>query len=285
MEFNLSPGDFNPDNAIMVNNNLYDIGTRNIRWDDPKGFNGYDTSKVVVEVEDRKTGKVKKKVIKGRRYGSNLFAKRSGGIDAIIQQGIHHTGGYLPKVTFNTLHNTRKLSVTYILSDMGVNYQTLDVVEQSWHMGKHNKTSFGIECCLRPDAKDYPEAYSSRMCVKHGLAPHETMEQYIQGRNRLVFAMPDDQVDALVKISAGTWAALANEKGPLYIANNAAAPLFPSDNKGNINMDYIENSVKHEGLLLHSNASPRKWDAAGIPDIREFEGRVSAMFYEYLKRL
>ena len=150
-------GPFNRDNAFCLNGNYFDIGVPVIKWDDEDGLNSYDTSKHVTFIDDRKTGKRIKKVVKGKRY-----SKRKGGLAAINKIVQHHTGGFTAQQAFNTLHNERKLSVQF-LTDVkdgkGVVYQPLDAIERAWQAGELNGSSVGIENVLYPDAEGNPGAY------------------------------------------------------------------------------------------------------------------------------
>ena len=279
-QFNLTPGEFDDSKAISYNGNLYDIGVTTIRWDNPIGLNAYDTSKFVHWEEDRKTGKKVKKVVKGKRYG-----KRWGGISAIKVFALHHTGGYTPEATFRTLHEIRKLSVPHILGDNGINYQTLDPIVKAWHIGKMNPISDGVEVCSFADAESNPGAYSKKKRDKLGVSTHKIVGQFIQGADREVFELPKSQVDALVKLVAGSWVARANERGPIYLNNNPAAPLFMVNDEGKVLMNFSKNVKNHEGIILHANSSEFKWDMAGIVNMEAFEERVSDTFYKFLNKM
>jgi len=267
--------------AISVNGNLYEIGVPVMRWDEPGGYNGYSTKKYVTEVEDRKTGKVKKKVVKGKRYSKRALTQ-AGAIKKVSSFTIHHTGGYTPGSCFNTLHNDRKLSVHFIIDDFGTIYQTLDVIEKAWHAGSQNKCSVGVECCLRPDAKKHPDAYRASKCARLGLAPHEEIiSQHIQGSDKSVYAMPKDQVESLSKLVAGVWHARSKELPPDYSLKAYVPPIFPGV-EGDIPTDFSPAYKKHVGLVLHAHVSPRKWDAAGLR-LREFELSVAEDFRKFQK--
>ncbi len=272
-----------PRNSIVFFGELWDVGRRVKKWYERGGFDGYNKKKSVVTYEDRKTGKTKKKVIRGKRYGGR-FPRPGRGVKAIKQGLIHHTGGYLPGVCFNTLHNNRKLSVQFIVDDWGTIYQTMDVKEIAWHGGKQNRSSFGIECCLRPDAVANPEAYREAKCNRFNLAPHKVGRCYIQGRWRSVFIMPDHQVDALARLLAVTWFArdIALGKYAFMSGETMIAPKFPERVTGMDeivvpDMDFRKEYRKHEGLVMHSNVSKKKWDAAGL-NAEFLEDRVSDLY-------
>ena len=270
---------FNRDTAICLNGNYYDIGVPVVKWDDPKGFNSYDTSKNAYFIDDRKTGKRIKKVVKGKRY-----SKRRGGLAAINKIVQHHTGGLTAERAFQTLHNERRLSVQF-LTDMkngeGIIYQPLDAIECAWQAGDLNGSSIGIENVLYPDAEGNPAAYNEKRCKKLGLEPHEIGEVYIQGNTHEVFLLPEKQVEALVALTAGIWAALKYED---ILADNDkfSAPLFMDGKDGYPSMDFNKKYKSHVGMLFHANSKAAKWDLAGLKDPKDFEKRVSDKFYEFV---
>jgi hypothetical protein len=270
---------FNRDNAICVNGVYYDIGTKVLKWDDAMGLNSYDTSKRVWYEDCRKTGKRIKHSIKGKRY-----SKRKGGLAAIKQIVQHHTGGFTARQAFNTLHFERKLSVQFLTDDKGVIYQPLDAVECAWHAGDLNRTSIGIENALYPSAATKPEAYSEERCKRLGLDPHEVGKVYIQGSTHKVFLLTEKQLECLIKLTAGIWAALAYED--ILNFKDPVPPYFmrnPSGN-GSVLKDFSPDYKHHEGQLLHANSKKSKWDLAGIQDLEKFQTDVANQFYKFVEK-
>lgn len=277
-KFNLTEGDFCEETAICVNGNLYDIGVKTVRWDNPKGFNAYSTKPFTTTSEDRKTGKTTQKTVQGKRYQA-----RKSGLLSINQFMLHHTGGFSVGPCFETLHNQRKLSVHFILDEDGTIYQTLDVKECAWHGGSHNNQSVGVECVLYPDADNNSGMYSPDRQKKYNLLPHDIIDQYIQGDTRKVFAIPSGQRESLAKLVAGTWVALANELN--HNSTFMEPPVFMEDDKGETLMDFSPSAKAHTGMILHANASAEKWDLAGLGDYDEFESEVSKFFFDFQKSL
>lgn len=267
----------NPDTSIVFFGELWDIGVRVVKWYERGGYDGYATNRVIVKREDRRTGKVKTKVIKGKRYGRR-FPPTKRKISDITQFVVHHTGGFLPGVCFNTLHNERKLSVQFIIDDFGVIYQTMDCMEIAWHGGPQNPISLGAELCLYPLADINPEAYRKSKRDRFGLAPHDIGQCYIQGKKRTVFLMPNDQVESVSFLIAGVWAARDSNIDGLKLP-----PVFPERSSGEgPDLNFSEEHKQHEGIVLHANVSEIKWDAAGIDPV-EVEDRVSVIYYSHKK--
>ena len=244
-----------------------DIGTDVITWKDKGGFNGYTTEKVIFEEEDRKTGKIKKKIIKGKRYG-----RRRKGLDGIKQIVIHHSGGdgSNPRNMYNTLYNRRGLSCHFAVEDDGRIYQFNDIIDRCFHAGKHNKISVGIECCLYPLANKKPDFYSKKRNKRNGNLPHGTMIDNIHGRPIKVFKFTHPQIEALVKLCAGIW----------YGAGHLATiPAFYRDNNHQIPRTVIDNPLEHVGLIGHLQCTKNKIDPAGFP-WEEFERKLIDYYYE-----
>jgi hypothetical protein len=264
--------------AIAVGGDLFSIGVPVIRWDQGRGLDAYATNRAVVETEDRRTGKVKHRVIKGRRYGGRLMKgrRKPGKVTQIV---IHHTGGFTAERAYETLHNRRKLSVQFIVADNGLVYQTLDALETAWHAGKANKCSVGIECCLYPDAERNPGAYSPKRQAKFGVAKHAEIEQELQGVEREVFAMPDDQITALTELCAGIWHALGHKRTPVF------PPAGDSGDRDlvlrQVPLVYLPWAREHVGMVMHLHLSRRKWDAAGL-DPEAFEEAVGDSWVDML---
>lgn len=250
------------DTSICVGGQLFNIGTTVKRWNQPEGFNGYDESRVEVKETDRKTGKEKIIVIRGKRYNKSIPSR----INKIKQFVVHHTGGFKASTAFNTLHNERKLSAQFIINDDGLVYQTIDATDIAWQAGSANGISVGAECVLRPFVAEDPDAYSDYRCNKLGLQPHIETEQILRGRKILVYKMPDKQVDALARVIAGIW--LARYTHPLSVLKgeltaNRRSPKFPRSND-TIPMYTLSEWDKHIGMILHLHISEDKRDAVGL---------------------
>ena len=266
--------DVNPDTSIVFFGRLFDVGVRVMKWYEKGGYDGYSTKKHVIREEDRKTGKMKVvKVIKGKRYGGR-WPRPGRKLEAISQLMVHHTGGYLPGVCFNTLHNERRISVQFIIDDKGVIYQTMDAKEIAWQAGGQNRCSIGYELCLYPKAWSNPGAYRPSKCKRLGLAEHEVKVCYTQGKDRKVFMMPEAQVESLAFLLSGTWFA----RNCLLHGRAIAPPVFPRRPAGKgIDHDFAERHKQHEGLVIHANVTPKKWDATGV-DLTKLEKRVATIY-------
>jgi hypothetical protein len=263
----------------------FNIGTRVIKWNEPEGFDGYDTTRVEHREMDRRTGRMRTKVIKGKRYNS-----RKHGLEGISQIMIHHTGGDGNGAgnVFNTLHNARGLSVHFVVDDDGMIWQFLDCQERAWHGGLHNDISVGIECNLYPLADERPNYYSPERCRRLNNLSHEVREEVIHGRKLRTFQFTDPQVAALCKLCAGIWIATAVMARGAKVDNNVKrylalgkSPMFPRVMSGDkIPRTKINQPKRHIGLIGHLQCTRNKIDPAGFP-WEQFEaqcGRTTERF-------
>ena len=283
---------FNGDNAFVLDQVAFDIGTRVIKWWEPGGFGQYETNRVVLKEEDNDTGKVKTRIIQGKRY-----YERKNGVLGIRQVFIHHSGADRenPGVMRDVLHNQRGLSVQFAHEDDGRIYQFLDAVEAAKHAGKHNQISIGTECCLWPDARKRPNYYSEANRARTGNLPHAVKEEILQGMKMKVFCFPDEQVEAVCRWAAGLWVAIGHlrwkmlGRGDDMALTFEHAPTFPRSGKGGRSAQTIPRQVykkalEHVGLIGHLQCSKRKWDPAGFP-WEKAEQRISELFYRFANEL
>jgi len=295
LQVSLSKGRFLKSNAFVLDGALFDIGTKVIKWDDPGGFDGYTTKRVVVKREDRRTGKTKTRVIQGKRYSD-----RPRGVGAVRQFFVHHSGGdgRDPTNMYNTLYMDRKLSVQFAIEDDGRIYQYNDAVDSCWHGGKHNPISIGVECCLFPLVDAKPNYYSAARRKRLGNLPHTQMVDVIHGQKIKVFCFTDPQVEALARLAAGCWIAcglLRNGKNGAWINDVDAdglyvgdyftvPPRFPRNRAEKIPRTVVADALKHIGLIGHLQASRRKIDPAGFP-WELFEDLTADYFFDFESKL
>lgn len=283
---------YNGANAIVVDGVAFDIGTRVIKWWEPDGYGQYETNRSVVKTEDLATGKVKTRVIQGKRY-----KKRKGGVAGVRQVFIHHSGADRedPGIMREVLHNQRGLSVQFAHEDDGRIYQFLDAVEAAKHAGKHNQISIGTECCLWPDARKRPNYYSAANRKRTGNLPHKKKTEVLQGMKKQVFCFTGPQVEAVCRWAAGLWVAAYalgenQRKGDYSVGLGSPVqlesmfrlpPRFPRNSKGQIPRKVFGRHLEHVGLIGHLQCSPRKWDPAGFP-WEEAELRIRDLFWEFV---
>ncbi len=254
--------------AIVVNGTPYDIGLPVTHWWEPGGFDGYVAERALVRTQNRKTGAVDERTIRGPRFGQRK-------LERVTQFLLHHSGGdgRDPANMYRTLWYDRGLSVQFACEDDGRVWQFLDVKEAAWHAGKHNGISVGVEACLFPLVSADPHFYDPDNCRKRGNVPHAQRMEVIQGQPMRVYVMPPAQVGALARLVAGTWAALRHETG---LSIFEAPPRLPRVN-GAIPMSVIGDPLSHAGMIGHLHCTAAKIDPAGFP-WAAFEEQVAAVF-------
>ena len=100
--------------SIVACGETFDIGRRVVLWDEPGGLNHYLENSAVTSSVDRKTGKIIKRTLTGKRY-----TPRNLKLEALQKKlnnfTVHHSVTYRAAETYNALHNGRKLSVNFII--------------------------------------------------------------------------------------------------------------------------------------------------------------------------
>jgi hypothetical protein len=239
--------------SIVVCGRKFDIGTRVVLWDEPRGFDAYSTHPYYTTEQDRQTGKEIKVVLtKGKRYSKRTAILRPGfeKLQRIVKQFfLHHSGLYRSRDTFHVLHNTRQLSVHFILDDDGTLYQTLDLREKAWHGGGNNSISVGIEIDSRADARKRPYAYDAAHQRKYRVGPRRVVADVINGHRFLGFDYSDAQYGTLIRLAKAM-----TEIFPLVKAE------FPTDEEGRIIKATLARPKAHAGFICHYHNSRSKWD-------------------------
>lgn len=245
--------------SIVVCGQKYDIGARVVLWDEPSGFNGYDTSTVTTKTTNRKTGKVTTNVVKGKRYGVRSILKPNPSLEQlqkmVTQIFLHHTGVQSAKTTFDVLHKERGISVQLILGEDGVLYQTMDIKEKSWQAGSNNAISVGIEICSRADARNFPDDYDEYHQQKFGLQPHKKRSDYVQKMWMLGYEYTDQQYDTLIRLAMVLKEVFPNTAGGIKYPVD-----FPRNAQGVVIESVLPNPLQHVGFTCHYHATSGKWD-------------------------
>jgi len=245
--------------CIVVCDKKYDIGTRVVLWNEPGGFSAYDTT--AYETQNRKTGKME--VVKGKRYKSRLALGGTPDLaklkKIVWQFGLHHSGLYRSKDTFETLQQ-RGLSVHFICDDDGTIYQCLDVRERAFHIGGNNAMSVGIEIDSRAAAGQYPDAYDEAHQKKYKVGPRKVKLDTIHGMKLKGFDYSDAQYNALIKLAKGLV-----EIFPLI------KPDFARE-KGEIIKTQLAEPKKHQGFICHFQVTTDKIDPIAFDFDRFLKG-------------
>lgn len=252
--------------CIVVCGKKYDIGTRVVLWDEPDGLNGYDTTRYVHRIQNRKTGKTKKRVVSGYRFSRRGWRRKrtlENLRKVVTQFFLHHDGMYRAKGTFHVLHVERGLSCHFLLDDDGTIYQTIDLWEKGWHGGNCNPVAVGIEIANRAMAGRFPTAYDKYHQKRHGVGPRRKRHDVINGRKLFGYEFNDKQYAALIHLGI-----VMTELFPLMGGEAADFPRV----QGKITKNTLAKPKRHRGFICHYHASKSKIDPISFDHQRFLDG-------------
>lgn len=147
---------------IVVAGHYVHTGTPVVLWTDPGGYDAYRVERRFAPIDESDWNTTHEKV-----HGMNSPARysmrkaglsdaeiervRGGGWDLPLLQRvvdqfvIHFDVAGTSRTCFKVLHDSRDLSVQFMLDVDGTIYQTLDCKERAWHATTSNSRSVGIE--------------------------------------------------------------------------------------------------------------------------------------------
>lgn len=142
---------------ISVAGRRFHTGAPVVLWTDPGGYDGYRVDKRFAPLDESDWEHSKQGLQSPNRYDSRTKdpalaeATRGGNwtldqlrenVDQIV---LHYDASGTSRQCFRTLHDSRGLSIHFMVDLDGTIYQTLDVKERAWHATKSNARSIGIE--------------------------------------------------------------------------------------------------------------------------------------------
>ena len=144
---------------IMVAGQLVHTRAPVVLWFDPGGYDAYRVERRFVPIDDAPWEVSGERLDSPNRFGlrraglsdEEIESVRGGGWEldqlrgVVDQFVIHYDASGTSRQCFKILHDTRGLSVHFLLDIDGTIYQTLDVKERAWHATKANDRSVGIE--------------------------------------------------------------------------------------------------------------------------------------------
>ncbi|MDX2035881.1 MAG: peptidoglycan recognition family protein [Isosphaeraceae bacterium] len=144
---------------IVVCGRLFHIGTPVVLWTDPGGYDAYRVERRFTPLAESGWDQSKTALARPNRFGmrsarlspEQIERVRGGGWDLPLLQDvvdqfvIHFDVCGTSKRCFQVLHDSRGLSVHFMLDIDGTIYQTLDLKESAWHATIANSRSVGIE--------------------------------------------------------------------------------------------------------------------------------------------
>ena len=284
---------------IVVAGQLFHTGAPVVLWTDPGGYDAYRTERRFAPYEESsyrattRAAATRPKQIgidSPNRYGLRESALteeqrelvRGGGWplellqDKVDQFVIHYDVAGTSQRCFYVLHDSRNLSVQFMLDIDGTIYQTMDAKERAWHAGTANSRSVGIEIAnmgayASGEADPFKQWYGkddkgrTRITVPERLkgggvrTPNfvgypirdELIVGEVQGRMRRQYDLTKQQYDSLIKLTAALCTVL-----PKIDAD------YPRDEQGRlINKVLTEDQYdNYSGVLGHYHVTSNKSD-------------------------
>ena len=147
---------------IMVCGQLFHTTAPVVLWTDPKGYDAYRVERRFSDIEKaswEESVKAVPSLDSPNRYGvrkdtlttEQLESVRGGGwtlplLQEVVDQFVmHYDVCGVSQNCFKVLHDSRGLSVHFMLDIDGTIYQTLDLKERAWHATISNSRSIGVE--------------------------------------------------------------------------------------------------------------------------------------------
>jgi PBP4 family serine-type D-alanyl-D-alanine carboxypeptidase len=284
-------------NEIMVSGQLFDIGTPVVLWTDPGGFDAYRTERRFAPWDEASfeattraaTTRPKEIQIKSPNrldYRWKVLTPEEleiarGGMplkmvqDKVDQFVIHYDVAGTSANCFKVLHDSRGLSVQFMLDIDGTIYQSCDLREACWQATKANHRGIGIEIAnmgsySSGESPLYKRWYGKDENGKPFIKVPDSLKKYIrtpnfvghpardemivgevQGRKQRQYDYTPQQYAALIKLTAGLCTVLPKIECD-----------YPRDENGNlINHALSDEQWKnYHGVLGHYHVQTNKSD-------------------------
>jgi len=274
---------------IVVAGQFVHTGTRVVLWMDPKGYDAYRVERRFSprnQSDWESSQQDERNLHSPNRYDMRSGALtdeeveriRGGGWDlptlqkVVDQFVIHYDACGTSRTCFKVLHDSRGLSVHFMLDLDGTIYQTLDLKERAWHATTSNTRSIGIEIANRgaeepgdPDfLKDWYHQDSNGTTlvipgtntqytvdfVGHPARP-EIVVGNLQGKTLRQYDFTPQQYTALQKLTATLCTVFPKIKCD-----------YPRDAAGNLVTNKLSDDVlaKYQGVLGHFHIQTNKVD-------------------------
>lgn len=275
---------------IVVAGQFFHTGTRVVLWMDPKGYDAYRVERRFCprnQSDWESSQQDERHLHSPNRYDTRSGALtdeeaervRGGGWDlptlqkVVDQFVLHYDACGTSRTCFKVLHDSRGLSVHFMLDLDGTIYQTLDLKERAWHATTSNTRSVGIEIANRgaeetgdPDLlKDWYHQDSNGTTI---IIPGTNNTQYtvdfvghparpnmiigdLQGKHLRQYDFTPQQYAALQKLTATLCTVFPKIKCD-----------YPRDAAGNLVTNKLADDVlaNYHGILGHFHIQTNKVD-------------------------
>ncbi|MFO0910810.1 MAG: peptidoglycan recognition family protein [Isosphaeraceae bacterium] len=280
---------------IVVCGQLFHTTAPVVLWTDPGGYDAYRVERRFTPLDQAgwDATKAAGSISSPNRYGTRSRGLspeqrelvRGGGWDLDILRGvvdqfvIHYDVAGTSKRCFQVLHDSRGLSVHFMLDLDGTIYQTLDLKERAWHATIANDRSVGIEIANMgaystksagkddPLAKWYEKTHDghTRLIIPGGLDKSgirnrskplrpdrdEPVVGTVQGQTLRQYDLTPQQYDSLIKLTATLCTVLPRIKCD-----------YPRDASGKLITSKLPDDQlsAYQGVLGHYHVQTNKTD-------------------------
>jgi N-acetylmuramoyl-L-alanine amidase len=277
---------------IIVCGQLFHTGAPVILWTDPGGYDAYRVERrfapydqsfwVPTTQATTITNPARYNLRESVLSPKEIEKVRGGGWDLPLLQDkvdqfvLHYDVCGLSRICFQTLHDSRGLSVHFMLDIDGTIYQTLDLKERAWHATISNSRSIGIEIAnlgaytanesdpfkqwYARDSKGkthitIPDRFGDGGIRTLNFTPRPVRQKLIwgevQNHNRRQWDFTPEQYDSLIKLTATLCTVFPKIKCD-----------YPKDDKGKLITRKLPDDQleKYQGILGHYHIQQDKAD-------------------------
>jgi N-acetyl-anhydromuramyl-L-alanine amidase AmpD len=238
--------------AIMIAGQPFDVGRPVVLWNDPQGFDGYQTTCI-----DDHGGCCD---MEGPRYGARkgVEHRNLSELQQVVSQLVLHFDGCVnSRSCFKSMHNRLRppgskgcgLSAHFMVDADGTIYQTMDLLERAYHAEEANTDSVGVEICNRGkvDRSEWP-----KLPPDYRTRPQRDV--VINGEHHLAYEFRAEQYDSIVALSRVLLRVFPRIK-----------PMVP-EKDGEPIMETLPDPLSFSGILghLHVDLQKQKWDPGAL---------------------
>jgi N-acetyl-anhydromuramyl-L-alanine amidase AmpD len=273
---------------IVVAGQYFHTGTPVVLWTDPGGYDAYRTERRFSPLERAsfEWSKVDNPDLSANRLGLRTSVLSDGELDKVRGGGwplelvqdrvdqfvMHYDVCGISRTCFKVLHDSRNLSVQFMLDIDGTIYQTMDLKERAWHASKANSRSVGIEIAnmgtsdLATLKQWYEKQPDGRMKItipaRLGDGGVRVPGDYYAARNDLIRGVVNGKEYAMYDLTPQQYDALTRLVATVCTALPKVTLDYPKDDQGKLIASELpeEMYANYTGLLGHYNVTRQKQD-------------------------
>lgn len=237
--------------AIVAAGHLVDVGRPVVLWNDPQGFDGYQTRCI-----DQQSGGCC--ALQSKRYGARtgLNERTLEELQKLVFQFVLHFDGCVnSRSCFKSMHNRPRpagslgcgLSAHFMIDADGTIYQTMDLLERAYHAEIANSGSVGVEICNRGrvDRSEWP-----RLPSEYRTRPTRVVS--VNGEPHEAYDFRPEQYESVIALSRALLRVFPRLK-----------PAIPERN-GAVIMETLRDPLEFSGIIGHFHVERKKWDPGAL---------------------